>query len=90
MTDWIKPDPDDIEKPECNWGYTIPQLERIMGIHLDDFNRWMRGQTGAICTGQKYNHDTKEYEVACGGVSHGMVVYSWDVGRYLNNLPVID
>lgn len=86
----MKPNPDDIEKPECAWGYTTQQLRRILGSHFDDFGRWMRGQTMTLCNGQKYNHDTEEYEEACGGVSHGGVVYPWDLGRYLNNLPVID
>lgn len=86
----LKPDPDSIEKPECEGGYTFAQLERILGIHYEDFGRWMRGQTMMLCEGRRYNYDTEGYVEACGGVAHGPVVYSWDLGRYLLNLPIID
>ena len=79
-----------IEEPECRMGYTHPQLVRILGERLPEFNKWMYGQTMTLCEGRQYNHDTKEYEVACDGVAHGGVVYSWDLNRFLRGLPVID
>lgn len=50
----------------------------------------MNGQTMMLCDGRRYNHDAREYEVACGGVAHGVVVYPWDVERFLAGLPVVD
>lgn len=72
-----------IPEPECESGYTPAQVEEIMGDRLEEFNKWMYGQTGSICEGRKYNHGTKEYETACGGIAHGMIVYSWDLKRFL-------
>lgn len=78
-------------KPECSLGYTPEQVTILTGDREDDFWRWMRGQTMAICDGRSYNHATKEYEEACGGVAHGMpIVYASDMGRFLLGLPVID
>lgn len=81
---------ENLPDPECRLGYTYTQLTTILGWRLDDFGRWMRGQTMSLCDGRKYNHDSKVYEEACGGVSHGGVVYRHDLERYLLDLPVID
>jgi hypothetical protein len=78
-----------MEKPECELGYTEEQIARIMGDRLDEFNKWMRGQTGAICTGQQYNYETKEY-VQTEDAAHGYITYAWDVERFLDGKPVID
>lgn len=79
----------EIEKAECQLGYTREQLKRIFGDRLPDFNSWMIGQTGALCNGARYNYETKKEEPSgCG--PHGYVVYSWDVERYLQGRPVID
>lgn len=59
-----------VEKPECYYGYTEAQLERIITDKVH-FNHWMRGQTGAICEGTNCK------------ISHGFVTYYWDVERYL-------
>lgn len=75
--------------PECKLGYPSRQVEEIMGDRLSTFNRWMSGQTRAICDGRNYNHDIKAYEPSgCG--PHGPVTYSWDVQRFLAGLPIID
>ena len=79
-----------IPEPECAYGYTTEQLEQILGEGLDRFYGWMRGQTMALCQGAAYNHETKQYEEACGGIEHGPVVYSWDLARYLAGRTVVD
>lgn len=78
-----------LEDPECELGYTEEQLERILGDRYQEFNFWMSGQTMSICDGRAYNYNLKKYEpTGCG--PHGVVVYSWDLDRFLNNLPIID
>ena len=81
-----------IEKPECELGYTQAQLDRMFPSEnrRNEFNKWMYGQTSAICEGRRYNHEKKCYEESEGGVAHGMVVYAHDVRRFLAGLPVID
>lgn len=79
-----------LPEPECRLGYTHSQLKLILGDRFHDFGHWMHGQTMAICEGKSYSHETKQYREACGGVSHGVVIYCWDLERYLAGLPVID
>lgn len=79
-----------LPSPDCRWGYTENQLNQILGDNLSDFHKWMNGQTVAFCEGRAYNHDKKEYYEVCDGVHHGVVVYKWDLERFLNGLPVID
>lgn len=79
-----------LEPPACEGGYTRAQVERIMGDRLAAFDKWMNGQTMMLCEGRKYNHDTEQYETACGGTAHGGIVYTWDLERFLRGLPVID
>lgn len=76
--------------PACEAGFTRDQLADIFGVSLPDFDKWMYGQTQAICEGRKFNHDKREYEAACNGVAHGVVTYPWDVQRYMRGLPIID
>lgn len=78
-----------LPNPECECGYTRAQVEAIMGNRLDAFNRWMRGQTAAVCEGRRYDHDTREYvETGCG--PHGMTVYPWDVQQFLQGGQPLD
>lgn len=77
-----------IPEPLCSGGYPWYQVEEI----LDDetfaaFSKWMNGQTMMLCEGRRYNYETKEYEVDCDGVSHGGVVYAWDLKRFLGIVP---
>lgn len=75
--------------PECRLGYTKKQLTDILGDRLEEFNRWMIGQTVSSCDGVSYNHSTEEYEsTGCG--PHGIVVYSWDLSRFLDGRAVVD
>jgi len=78
-----------IPEPECAYGYTAEQLEQILGKDLERFYGWMYGQTMTLCQGEKYNHETKSYEEACGGIVHGPVVYSLDLARYLAGRTVV-
>lgn len=82
-----------LPKPECEGGYPYAQTTKILQEHgrtRVEFDYWMRGQTIGVCEGRKYNHDTKEYEVSCGGVAHGGIVYRWDMERFLARKPIID
>jgi hypothetical protein len=74
---------DPLPTPVCESGYTTSQLIDILGDRYEDFGLWMSGQTITICEGRAYNHDTREYREKCGGVSHGLVVYPWDLERFL-------
>lgn len=76
--------------PECEAGYTYGQIRAILGGRTEDFYRWMSGQTMSMCTGRRYNHETHQTEDACGGVAHGPIVYTWDLERYIQGLPIID
>ncbi len=68
-----------LPEPECRYGYPWSQLEALLlRDELDGLGKWMRGQTGAICTGVDED------------IPHGMVLYTWDVARYFAGLPVID
>ena len=81
---------EDLPEAECRVGFPDNQVHEIMGSRYDEFWKWMYGQTYAHCEGRAYNHDKREYEIACDGVSHGPVVYGGDVYRFLNNLPIVD
>ncbi len=72
----------------CKHGFTREELEDIVP-DLDDFDKWMSGQTMMICDGYRYNYDTREYEPDCEE-AHGSIVYVWDVDRYLKGLKPID
>lgn len=77
--------------PRCEMGYPEDQLRELLHTHeYDRLMQFMYGQTVGVCEGRKYNHETKEYEVACNGVSHGVVVYSHDLERFIAGLPVVD
>lgn len=78
-----------IPSPDCGAGYTIEQVETIMGARIDEFNRWMNGQTMCLCEGRRYDHTTREYKIdeVCAGVAHGPVVYAWDLKRFLEVIP---
>lgn len=79
-----------LPEPKCRLGYTEQQLKEILGSRYEEFNTWMVGQTFSVCVGRLYNHETKQYEIGCDGVSHGPATYRADVERFLRGLPVID
>jgi hypothetical protein len=88
----------------CPQGLTESDLDVILGERLPEFMYWMRGQTVSACDGREYNHGHKSYfTTSCSGMmpgmplgrdevpgGHGMVVYPWDLERFLAGLPVID
>jgi hypothetical protein len=74
--------------PECDMGYTVPQLEEILGDRMPDFDRFMHGQTFSLCDGRLYNYETKGYDAGCG--PHGTVVNRSDLERFLRGGRVID
>lgn len=79
----------ELPAPECGLGYTDSQLKTILGSRYEEFIRWMRGQTVALCDGKRYDYEVNEYvNTGCG--PHGVVVYSWDLERFIDGLPVID
>lgn len=78
-----------LSEPECSYGYPWTQLEREVDAEtVERLSDWMSGQTMAICDGRRYNDDSREYEPT--GHAHGLVVYRWDVERFLAGLPVVD
>lgn len=79
-----------LPKPECEVGYTDKQLREILGDRYETFKTWMAGQTMAVCNGKEWNPEEEKYEVACGGVAHGVIVYSWDLDRFLAGKKIID
>lgn len=75
-------------KPKCQLGYTRAEVEEIVG-NMTSFDRWFRGQAGAICDGRRYDHDKQEYEpTGCG--PHGLIYYTWDVEQYMKGQPPLD
>lgn len=75
----------------CPLGLTRDELRERLGNELATFDKWMYGQTGAICDGRKYNHEDQTYHpTPCRGNEHGVVVYSWDLNRYLSGGKVVD
>lgn len=78
-----------LPKPECQLGYSDTQIREITDSRYDEFTRWMRGQTMAICDGRYYSHEDKQYyEDGCG--PHGTIVYYWDVVTFLEGHPITD
>lgn len=78
-----------LPKSECKLGYPINQIEKILGSRLDEFNKYMVGQTGAICEGREYDYNKKKYKPSgCG--PHGIVVYKCDLLTFLEGRPTLD
>lgn len=74
---------------DCYRGYSFDLLEETLGEErFTELMHWMRGQTMALCDGQRYDHDTKQYYKT--GVAHGPVVYSHDLFRFLGGGPILD
>lgn len=71
-----------MKEPSCRLGYTEEDLEVILGDRLTEFWGWMRGQTGAVCDGTKYDPDTKTRLIGCEE-AHMFVVYAWDLRRFI-------
>lgn len=78
----------------CPLGYTDDDLERHFGAkrgQLHSLWQQLRGQTGAICEGRRYNHDAGAYEPdACGDHPHGFIAYVHDVQEWYEGRQVSD
>lgn len=70
-----------LPKPECPYGYTRAQVEQIMGDRVQDFWRWMKGQTVSLCDGREYDYERQAYVDT--GHCHGTIVYASDVRNFL-------
>lgn len=71
-----------VPESPCHLGYPRDAVEQIFAENVARFDEWMRGQTVAICDGRRFDHEAAEYEPTnCG--PHGVVVYEWDLRRYL-------
>lgn len=69
---------------DCEAGYSVELLKTLLPPAVfAQLSESMYGSTMAICNGEKYNHERKEYELSCNGVSHGIVMYAHDVLYYL-------
>lgn len=86
----MRVDPADLmPAPECSYGYTIPQVEEILGPErAGEFWKYMHGQTMTLCNGREYDHGKREYVPT--GHSHGGVVYGTDLSRFLRGRPPLD
>lgn len=74
----------ELPDPKCPMGYPEAQLKDILFDRINNFNKWMTGQTVGVCDGRRYNYDTKEYEpTECADKPHGAVVYRSDLQSYL-------
>lgn len=80
--------------PDCRYGFSDDYLRaNLSDAQYKALKNWMHGQTIMLCDGRRYNYETKEYEPSeCGekGEAHGAVLYTHDVNRWANRLPVID
>lgn len=83
-------------------GYPWSQLERIfLPTTVSRLEAWMYGQTMMICDGsaeREWVDDESDPYVRrfvevgppkCDR-AHGLVVYEWDLDRFLRGLPVVD
>lgn len=78
-----------LPKPECRYGYTHAQIDAIMGDRVNEFHRWMRGQTVSVCDGHEWNHDSQACELTgCG--PHGVAIYRSDVEQFLRGGRPLD
>jgi len=76
-------------QPDCELGYTEEQIEALIwsrgSTAHEEFFKWMRGHTMAICDGRRFNHTTTTYEPRCNGVAHGSIIYKTDVNNYFSS-----
>ena len=82
--------------PACKYGYNREQVRVIMGNRLEEFDRWMRGQTQMLCQGQKdglppeWPDDDPRRDMFTNrgypecDAAHGSITYQWDVERFLD------
>jgi hypothetical protein len=73
----------ELPAPICKYGYTARQVADIMGPRMQEFGRWMHGQTMSLCEAREYNYTTKQYEPNGCKEPHGSIVYESDVRHFL-------
>ena len=73
--------------PLCSLGYTRREVVELTVDRHEEFQRWIYGQTVALCEARRFNHETREYEPNGCDRPHGMVVYPWDLARFLRVEP---
>jgi hypothetical protein len=75
-----------LPEASCPHGYTVQDLDDLLGTYFgDEFMVWMSGQTKMICEGYRYDHDRRETVPSqCAGSPHGVVVYPWDLQRWID------
>lgn len=54
-----------METTQCPQGVTHDELVTLLGDRLDEFSRWMAGQTMSYCNGKTYAHNRSHGE-SCG------------------------
>lgn len=59
----------------CPYGVTQDELQSILGPRLEDFSKWMVGQTGSICDGRRYVY-ARAHNAACPHDDGD--VYTWE------------
>lgn len=79
----------ELPQPECALGYTLSQINDIMGEEIQAFWIWLSGQTVSVCDGKYYEQEFNAYlDTGCG--PHGTVIYYHDVRNFLAGGPVLD
>lgn len=73
----------ELPPPACEAGYTRDQIEAILGTAVGEFDKWHRGQTGGICEGRSWSHETRSYTDRCGGTAHGFITYESDFRTFM-------
>lgn len=73
----------------CRYGFTENDLDQLLGARRPEFDRWMRGQTQAICDGRTFDYGANSY-VPSGCGPHGVISYGSDVRRFLSGGPIVD
>lgn len=68
--------------PVCGLGFPRWQVESMMYPGIEAFDKWMYGQTMAICEKKNCNNYNSG--------PHGVVVYPWDVVVYFAGLQPLD
>ena len=78
-----------LPEPACRYGFTWQQVEDILGDRVDEFSRFMRGQTVSLCDGREYDYAAGGWrDTGCG--PHGTAVYTSDLRHFLAGRRPLD
>lgn len=64
-----------METTQCPQGVTHDELEAILGDRLQEFGKWMTGQTMSYCDGRTYVHN-RAHNAICPHLDGD--VYTWE------------